>query len=183
MNKFFLFLFLSVLFTVFLSCLTAVPELYLNPVDADTPVMVERVEESNSRPSFTGEDENLVGTLVINDRKSITLSIQNKTAEVIILDINITSFTDKLTGFNSRLIEGNTKLIDASRLQPPIVLAPQSKIYKVFMAADSVEYSDSEEKAKLWKGITNWVPVNLSESIFIFGYRIQGEENYLTFQN
>ena len=61
--------------------------------------------------SFFAEDGNLGGTLFVNNRKSVILEVKNKTSDVASLIVDLASFTDNGSGFSSRLVEENTKLL------------------------------------------------------------------------
>jgi hypothetical protein len=132
-------------------------------------------ENNKNYPPVGAENEDLAGIITVESRNHIQLSLENKTDEIITVVVDLANFTNNISGYNSRLIESNTKSVDASRSQPPIIIAPGGVITKIFTAADAINYTSDG-----WK-ISNWVPENYSATTYIFGYKVSGQEKYLIF--
>jgi hypothetical protein len=123
------------------------------------------------------EDENVSSILSFNGPQWVDLSIQNKSNSVLQLNVDLSSFTTA-TGSNSKLVPEGTKYITADETQPPAVIPPNGKYKKLYSSANAMYYASGQYGG--WR-TTNWIPDNLNGSTFIFAYKTNGEDKYITF--
>jgi len=100
--------------------------------------------------------------------RSVRLALTNKTNKVITLVMDSAVFTDR-EGGNCKLVTGDTLVIDAERSHPVQVIPPKSKYVKEFYSNQTGSYRGS------------WSNNNLTDSSFVFCYRIDKTEDFMFF--
>lgn len=124
------------------------------------------------------KDTNIESELVIMSNKWISLDIRNDSDDVVVIITDLASFT--YNNKVSRLIPEGTKYIDATRSQPNILIPPKTTSRTFWTNSDSIQYKSSGQSSN-WV-INPWIPSDLSQCTFVFGYNINNTNKYLIFK-
>lgn len=124
---------------------------------------------------FGFENDDLSARLEVESDQWVTLKVTNKKNDALILQTDLASFSSD--GSTEKLIPSGTMYIDSNRSQPPITIPPQSSFTKGFSSASASRYVRDYG----WK-TENWIPANLVNTKFVFGYKEGGREKFIVFK-